>query len=137
MTAAPWKGLRMCRRLSIWRTLSSLSPTTTTLSLPRRRSVSVKNMMLPLVSLTPHSPPHRAPLLWCLLSQFAPLPGVCQAPTETKTPHITPESPDPQPKLTLALLRFIKILVRFFVIFLCQFVSKESLIDGLIENLIL
>ena len=53
MTAAPWKGLRMCRRLSIWRTLSSLSRTINILSLSCRRSVSVKSLMLPRVSITP------------------------------------------------------------------------------------
>ena len=34
MTAAPWKGLRMCRRLSIWITLSSLSRNITLRSRP-------------------------------------------------------------------------------------------------------
>ena len=39
--------------LSIWITLSSLSRTITILSLPCRRSVSVKSLMLPRVSITP------------------------------------------------------------------------------------
>ena len=46
------EGLRMCWRLSIRTTLSSFSRTITILSLPCRRSVSVKSRMLPRVSIT-------------------------------------------------------------------------------------
>ena len=73
---------------------------------------------------------------------------MCQAPTELNTPHITPESfvsgpaanidIDPLVEPLPAVLRFIKILVRFynFRAPLCVKV-KESLIDGLIEDLII
>ena len=85
---------------------------------------------------------------WCPLSQFPPLPGVCQAPTELNTSHITPESFVSRPAANIdidplieplpAVLRFIKISVRFynFCAHLCVKV-KESLIDGLIEDLII
>ena len=84
----------------------------------------------------------------CLLSQFPPLPSVCQALTELNTPHITPESfvsgpaanidIDPLIEPLPAVLRFIKISVRFynFRAPLCDKV-KESLIDHLIEDLII
>ena len=84
----------------------------------------------------------------CLLSQFPPLPGVCQAPTELNTSHITPESFVSRPAANIdidplieplpAVLRFIKILVRFynFRAPLCDKV-KESLIDRLIEDLMI
>ena len=67
MTAATWKGLRMCRRLSIWITLSSLSRTITILSLPLLEvSVSQEPDVAESVHqsmITPHSPPHRAQCL--------------------------------------------------------------------------
>ena len=59
----------------------------------------------------------------CLLSQFPPLPDVCQAPTELNTSHITPESFESGPAANIdidplieplpVVLRFIKISVRF------------------------
>ena len=73
---------------------------------------------------------------------------MCQAPTELNTPLITPESfvsgpaanidIDPLIEPLPAVLRFIKISVRFynFRAPLCVKV-KESLIDGLIEDLII
>ena len=84
----------------------------------------------------------------CPLSQFQPLPGVCQAPTELNTPHITPKSSVSKPAANTdidalieplpAVLRFIKISVRFynFRAPICVKV-KESLIVGLIEDLII
>ena len=84
----------------------------------------------------------------CLLSQFPPLPGVCQATTELNTSHITPESFVSGPVANVdinalierlpAVMRFIKISVRLynFRAPLCLKV-KESLIDGLIEDLII
>ena len=80
--------------------------------------------------------------------RFPPLPGVCQAPTELNTPHITPEifvsgpeadiDIDPLIETHPSVLRLIKISVRFynFRAPICVKV-KESLIVGLIEDLII
>ena len=73
---------------------------------------------------------------------------MCQAPTELNTPHITPESSvsrpaanidiDPLIEVLPAELHIIKILVRFYNFCAPLFVKvKESLIDGLIEDLII
>ena len=82
--------------------------------------------------LTPHSPPHRAQCLGvrCLSSRL-----LC--PTLLIS-HPRVMCLDPRPTLTLTLRRFIEILVRFynFRAPLCVKV-KESLIDCLIEDLIL